>query len=84
LDNSNLDNKTIFKNSVKKAIEILPINKEKKGLIKEKIFHLIKNNNLNDKQVDDFNYLNISEIFINNSDLHKNHNFPILDALKIN
>jgi len=66
LDNENKDDLDILTNSINKALEIFPINKEKKVLFEKELAKLIGS-----KDIVESNFLKIS-------DLHKNHNFPIL------
>ena len=63
---NNLDN---FKKTLNKAIEIFPINLEKRKVLFEKIIFLSKQKEI------------INEKFIDNSNLHKNKDFPILESL---
>jgi len=59
----------------------LPINKEKKEILENKIIKLVKTNCLYKKEsTEGFNPLQI--LFIDNSDLHKNKNYPILESLE--
>jgi len=44
LENPEQDNNEILKNSINKALEILPINKEKKEILENKIIKLVKTN----------------------------------------
>lgn len=63
-------NKELLEKSINEALEILPITKEKKEILKTKLFFLEK-----DKQ-------KIDKIFIKNSNLFYNKNFPILEWLE--
>lgn len=70
LDNPNLNNNEIFKQSLEKAIKLLPLDKNKKILLESKLLFL-----LNNKE-------KVENIFLKNTDLHKNYNFPILESLE--
>ncbi len=73
IDNPSKNNNEIFFNAFLKSIEILPINTDKKDILKNKVLKILRVNN---SKISD-----ISEQFIKNSDLHKNYNFPILEWL---
>ena len=70
LDNFDKSDNYIFKKSLDSALKVLPLNKEKKVLLELKLskLHLKK-----DK---------VSELYIKNSDLHKDFNFPILESFE--
>lgn len=70
IDNSWKSDLEIFKNSLKKSIENIPLSKEKKENLAEKILNLEKNK--------DF----LSEKILDNSDISKDVNFPILEDLE--
>ena len=69
LDNPEKSDFEILKNSISKALELLPLNQEKKEVLKEKLLLILKNNNL-------------EKIFRKNNDLRKDKNYPILEDLK--
>lgn len=69
LDKPNLSNEEILKKSLINAIEILPLSKEKKDSFLENILNLDKKN------------IDFKELYINNTDLHKDDNFPIIESL---
>ncbi len=69
LDNKDKNNKEIFLNSVKKALELFPINQLKKEIFLKKI------KNLWDKKE------KINDIFIKKTSINKDKNFPIIEDL---
>jgi len=70
LDHPEKSDIEIFQKSLKKSFDILPINIDKKIQLENIVI------NLNNKKS------NISEIFLDNSDLHKDKDFPIIESLK--
>ncbi len=79
------NNNDILKKSIRNSILLLPINKEKKEILEKKIIQLTEVNYWkNNKLAEDFNVLKLSEKFLDNSDLHKNKNYPIIESLEKN
>ncbi len=70
LNNNEANNHELFKNSFKKAIQILPIDKNKKLFFETSLTNLLENKNT------------IEKIFLKNKLININHNFPILESLK--
>ena len=70
LDNPEIENKDNLKISLNKIIDTFPLNIEKKEVLKDKLLILEENKE------------KVSDIFIKNTYLHKNYNFPILESLE--
>jgi len=70
LDNPEIENKDNLKISLNKIIDTFPLNIEKKEVLKDKLVILEENKE------------KVSDIFIKNTYLHKNYNFPILESLE--
>jgi hypothetical protein len=70
LDSLELNNNEIFKQSLEKSIKLLPLNKDKKLLLESKLLSLLENKD------------RIKNMFSENTDIHKNYNFPILESLE--
>jgi len=83
LDNPEKSDFEILKNSISKALEILPLNQEKKENLKDKLILLAKASSWQvEMWTEGFSSLNMSEIFRKNNDLRKDKNYPILEDLK--
>jgi len=83
LDNPEKSDFEILKNSISKALEILPLNQERKENLKDKLILLAKASSWQvEMWTEGFSSLNMSEIFRKNNDLRKDKNYPILEDLK--
>ncbi len=70
LDNPELNDKEILKNSFKKALNIFPLELKRKNILETKFFNLLDKN------------LSFENIFLKNNDLRRNYNYPVLEALE--
>ncbi len=70
LDNPELNDKEILKNSFKKALNIFPLELKRKNILETKFFSLLDKN---------FSFENI---FLKNNDLRRDYNYPVLEALE--